>query len=92
VTNTFTPDQVAFKLACDALIAAEFPAEWVPTYDYMRANGTGSTIGVNGGQVWPSDTYEDDLHPASTIKGTATKTGVQIFSEPIAAIINAKGW
>ena len=80
-----TPEQVAAKLAKDALTQAAYPNNFVWTYDYMRANGTGTKTGPNGGEVWPADCLGDLLHPS-------TAQGVPLLGACIATDVNNKGW
>lgn len=61
--QTSTPSDVSAKLAFDATIAAALGHHYIETYNFMRAHGTGSQVGPNGGQVWPADTQGDGLHP-----------------------------
>lgn len=84
ISRLSTPAEVATILANYATIQAAYPANYVPTYDYMRANGTGSTTGINGGEVWAADNYTDDLHPSAMGKAN--------LGACIAAAKTARGW
>lgn len=84
INRLWTPEQVAAKRALYAQIQAAYPNNFVPTYDYMRANGTGSTLGANGGEVWPANCYADDLHPNTE--------GNTVLGARIASVLMARGW
>jgi hypothetical protein len=84
INRTSTPSQVSAILASYAQIQAAYPSNYVPTYDYMRANGTGATTGSGGGAVWPANCYGDDLHPST--EGNTT------LGACIGAALNSRGW
>lgn len=70
ITRTLDAAGVTAYLAEEAELAAEFGSHYVETYAFMRTNGTGSTTGPNGGEVWPLDSCvsSTDFHP-STAQG-----------------------
>lgn len=84
LNRLWTPAQVAAQRALYAQIQAAYPGNFVAVYDYMRANGTGSTTGANGGEVWPANCYGDDLHPSTE--------GNTVLGACIAAALAARGW
>lgn len=61
-----TPANVTAWLALQAQIQAAIGWHYIPTYDYMRANGGGGTVGTAGGEVWALNNYGDTLHPSTT--------------------------
>lgn len=82
--RNWSPATVAAKQATDAAIQAAFPNNFVPTYDYIRSVVSGSTIGSGGGEVYPADFYEDDIHPTVAGKKAIAACGV--------SFILSKGW
>lgn len=85
INRLSTPSEVTATLALYAQVQAAYPNNYLPTYDYMRANGTGSTTGANGGAVWAADNYFDDLHPSVPM-------GTTNLANCIAAEIAARVW
>ena len=84
INRTSTPSQVtAHRAICDAIEAGIGSARMIRTYDYMRANGTGSLTGSGGGAVWPADCYGDDIHPSTL--------GVTLFGGRIGSVISGQG-
>lgn len=84
LNRLWTPAAVAAQRALYAQVQAAYPGNFVSTYDYMRANGTGTTTGANGGAVWPANCYGDDLHPSTE--------GNTVLGACIAAALAARGW
>lgn len=84
--RTVSQATVLARLAVDASIAAAFPGHYVGTYDYVRANGTGSAVGSGSGEVWPLDscTSASDGHPNSQGQGLLVDT--------INTALAAQGW
>lgn len=83
INRLSTPSEVAATLALYEQVRAAFPNNYGDTYDHMRNNGTGTTTGVNGGEVWRADNYGDDLHPSAM--------GDTNFGARIAQIVTARG-
>ena len=84
INRLWTPTEVNAMLAKHAQVQAAYPENFVATYDYMRANGTGSTTGANGGAVWAADNYGDDLHTSAM--------GDTNLGACIAAELTSRGW
>lgn len=71
VPETATPSDVtAFQNLWTAISTDPVLAGYcTSTYDYMRVNGGGGTLGSGGGQVWALNNYAlptDHIHPSAT--------------------------
>ena len=82
--QSWTPAQVSARLAVDAAIKAAYPDNFIDTYDFMRANGGGGTVGANGGEVWALDNYLDAIHMDAS--------GEANLGACVANWLTAKGW